>query len=492
MPNENTVDAPDNDMPSEMPNLQTPESPIGSPPPQSYLLDMTQADSCSTNLTLAHEIVVDRDFCFKQSTPPIDSLEGRVKEIVHRAFWDSVRAQLSLSPPDYTHAIRLLQEVKEILQSLLLPGHRLLRAQLDEVLDLVLIRQQAAHGALDLPRLSAYIVGTMASLCAPVRDPEIRKLRDQSDPVDLLREIMRVLGLMKMDMVNFTVQSLRPHLLQQAVQYERAKFQELLDKKQVSLDNTSAWLQRALLDASTVGSSSESSEQGGTKPHISSPVSPTAVLNRAYFLLLSWDPDSQPYPESVLMDQARMESLGQKLNLLVLEAAVLLVTSTQCGGAVFSVPGFVGNLKQTITALLEGCHQRSFDQQGALLALGEQLYKQVEQALSAQGGVPLSPGVESLLKGQITGLAEDHNPVRSLIGSRIQSYLLAVLGAPNSQRDPTVPPALLMVAPELQELAGAFRSIVNFNRTVFGPYYSPILRRLLFPEGGAEMGVDSR
>lgn len=45
------------------------------------------------------------------------------------------------------------------------------------------------------------------------------------------REILRVLGLMKTDMVNFTIQSLRPHLLQQAVQYERAKFQQILDKQ---------------------------------------------------------------------------------------------------------------------------------------------------------------------------------------------------------------------------------------------------------------------
>lgn len=494
MPNENSVDGTDSDAPSEIPNLQTPDSPSGSPPTQTYLLDMTQMEQCVSNLTLAHEIVVNRDFCFKQSTPPKDSLEGRVKEIVHRAFWDSLQAQLSLSPPDYTHAITLLQEVKEILVSLLLPGHTRLRAQLEEVLDLVLIRQQAEHGAVDLHRLSGYIVGTMASLCAPVRDPEIRKLREHTDPVHLLREIMRVLGLMKVDMVNFTVQSLRPHLLQQAVQYERAKFQELLDKKQVSLDNTTAWLQRAVLGSSPVGSSSESPEQDVTKPtvHSPSPVSPSAVLNRAYFLLLSWDPESQLYPESVLMDQARLEALGQKLHLLVLEAAVLLVTSTQCGGAVFSVPGFVGNLKQTITALLEGCHQSGFDQQGALLALGEQLYKQVHEALSAQGGVTLTPGVETLLKGQISGLAQDHNPVRSLIGSRIQSYLLAVLGAPDSQRGPAVPPALVVVAPELKELAGAFRSVVNFNRMVFGPHYSSILKKLLFSGGGAEMGVDSR
>lgn len=74
-----------------------------------------------------------------------------------------------------------------MLQSLLLPGHVRLRSQLDEVLDMELIQQEVDHGALDLHRLAGYIINTMASLCAPVRDPEVRALRDLMDPVELLR-----------------------------------------------------------------------------------------------------------------------------------------------------------------------------------------------------------------------------------------------------------------------------------------------------------------
>lgn len=36
---------------------------------------------------------------------------------------------------------------------------------------------------------------------------------------------------MKSDMINFTIQSLRPLVLQEAVQYERTKFQQILDKQ---------------------------------------------------------------------------------------------------------------------------------------------------------------------------------------------------------------------------------------------------------------------
>lgn len=71
--------------------------------------------------------------------------------------------------------------------SLLLPGHVRLRSEMDEQLDMELIQQEVDHGALDLHRLAGYIINTMASLCAPVRDPQVRALRDLKDPVELLR-----------------------------------------------------------------------------------------------------------------------------------------------------------------------------------------------------------------------------------------------------------------------------------------------------------------
>lgn len=217
------------DSTGDLPPLQKLESPTGSPPSAS-LSRLIELENCVSNLSLAHEIVVNRDFCFKPNGPPTDSLEGRVTQIIHRAFWDCLQQQLSSEPPDYSHAMILLEEVKMLLGSLLLPGHVRLRAELDEVLDMDLIKQEVSQGALDLNRLAGYVINTMGSLCAPVRDPEVRALRQLQEPAELFRGIFRVLGLMKIDMVNFTVQSLRPHLMQQAMQYERAKFQQLLDK----------------------------------------------------------------------------------------------------------------------------------------------------------------------------------------------------------------------------------------------------------------------
>lgn len=43
-----------------------------------------------------------------------NSLEKKVREIVHKAFWDCLEAQLNEDPPTYDHSIKLLGEVKEV------------------------------------------------------------------------------------------------------------------------------------------------------------------------------------------------------------------------------------------------------------------------------------------------------------------------------------------------------------------------------------------
>lgn len=68
-----------------------------------------------------------------------------------------------------------------------MPGHGRLRSSIEEVLDLPLIQQQAENGALDIGRLSQFIVGMMGSLCAPCRDKDINKLKEIHDIVPLLK-----------------------------------------------------------------------------------------------------------------------------------------------------------------------------------------------------------------------------------------------------------------------------------------------------------------
>ncbi|CAL8382920.1 unnamed protein product [Boreogadus saida] len=111
MPNHREEQA---DEPTDVPRLEELESPAGSPPQNVSMSHLMELQNCVSNLSLAHEIVVNQDFRFKSSSPPKDSLEGRVAEMVHRAFWDVLREQLESSPPDHRQAVPLLREVKTV------------------------------------------------------------------------------------------------------------------------------------------------------------------------------------------------------------------------------------------------------------------------------------------------------------------------------------------------------------------------------------------
>ncbi|XP_025060682.1 T-complex protein 11-like protein 2 isoform X2 [Alligator sinensis] len=208
-----------------------PSSPASTSPPKVVTFDELMAAARNlSNLTLAHEIAVNENFCMKHVDLPQNSLEGRVKKIVHKAFWDLLESELNEDPPEYEHAIKLFEEIKEILLSFLTPGANRIRNQICEVLDTDLIRQQAEHNAVDVHGLASYVINTMGKLCAPVRDDDIKQLKATDDIVELLRQILHVLDLMKMDMVNYTIQNLRPHLQRNLVDYERTKFQEILEE----------------------------------------------------------------------------------------------------------------------------------------------------------------------------------------------------------------------------------------------------------------------
>ncbi|XP_055464278.1 T-complex protein 11 X-linked protein 2-like [Psammomys obesus] len=184
-----------------------------------------------SKLSIAHEIIVNQNFVVEENYLPQGSLENKFVETMCNAFWDHLKNQLSSTPPDFSCALELINNIKQILVSLLLPRQNHLRNEIEEALDMDLLKQETEHGALDVPHLSNYILNLMALMCAPVRDEAVQKLESIKDPVQLLRGITQVLDLMKMDMINYTIKSIRPYLLEHSIEYERAKFQELLDKQ---------------------------------------------------------------------------------------------------------------------------------------------------------------------------------------------------------------------------------------------------------------------
>ncbi|XP_030587766.1 T-complex protein 11-like protein 1 [Archocentrus centrarchus] len=450
-------------------------TPQASPPRFVSVEELMETAKGVTNMALAHEIMVNQAFQIKPTELPEGSLERRVKEIMHKAFWDCLEAQLKEDPPSYGHAIKLLAEIKETLVSFLLPGHGRLRSQIEEVLDLPLIQQQAENGALDIGRLSQFIVWMMGSLCAPSRDEDIQKLKQITEIVPLLKAIFSVLDLMKVDMANFALSSIRPHLMQQSVEYERNKFQEFLEKQPNALDFTEKWLEDTV---KCLKDSTAAAAAGGATSDCSS-LHPLSVHNHAYLRLLRWDHTSDPFPETVLMDQVRFQEMQQEVERLVLLSSVLLIVYTTTGEAISGLPGLMETLKNTVNILLADMHSPSFSAQEALATIGEKLCVELSQCLSQHGYSPFSADRTSTLRGQISATVQPDNTVRMLMETRVHSYLLASLESSQHKTPPPLPGGLVPVSKELKELTVRFSRLVNFNKLVFSPFYQKTLQKIL-------------
>ncbi|KAM9388450.1 T-complex protein 11-like protein 2 isoform 2-T2 [Phaethornis superciliosus] len=459
-----------------------PSSPASASPPKMITFDELMAAARNlSNLTLVHEIAVNANFCIKNEDFPQNSFAGTVKEIAHKAFWDLLESELNEDPPEYEHAIKLFEEIKEILLSFLTPGANRIQNQICEVLDADLIRQQAEHNAVDIHGLANYIINTMGKLCAPVRDNDIKQLKATDNIVELLRQIFRVLDLMKMDMANYTIQSLRPYLQHNLVDYERAKFQEILEETPSALDLTTEWIKESIEDELSSVSDELSSSPGAdssSKPIIS----PTLVLNNGYLKLLQWD-YRKTFPETLITDEVRLQELREKLNQLKIIACVCLITNNMVGAAIADVPDFSDQLKRISLPLLEGMNKKTFDLKEALNAIGVQICSKVNRSLTERGLPTLDADMQSNLIGQISHIVEENNPISSLIDKRIQFFMRSLLALPDFHKCmPAMPGGLSVIQSEMEFVGSQYASIVNFNKRVYGPFYASILRKLLFPE----------
>lgn len=182
-------------------------------------------------MTLAHEIALNPEFKLEPYEPPENSLERKIKDIMHKAYWNVLREELNSTPPKYTHAIQLLNEIKECFPQILVSNDQSQKVldHINEILDETVIAQQAEQSVLDFKSYANFVIDVMGKFCAPARDDEIKKLREIEDVVETFRGILDVMSLMKLDMANFLMNFARNDILANSVEYEREKFKEYLE-----------------------------------------------------------------------------------------------------------------------------------------------------------------------------------------------------------------------------------------------------------------------
>lgn len=444
-----------------------------SPPKFVSFDDLMAAASGVKNMSLAHEIAVDANFKFEKLESPGSSIHKQVKEIIHKAFWDAFQEKITQDPPEYSHAVVLIEEVKESLLSVLLPQHTRLRAQIEEVLDTELIQQKLQNDAFDIYYYSNYVIGIMARLCAPARDEKIARLKQMKDVVSLFKEIFEVLDLMKMDMANFTIQQIRPYIQQQSVEYEKKKFDEFLKKQEEAgidgLELTRDWLKRSF----------ERLRPGGVTPREGASeanmATPAAILNGAYMELLQWD-TSRLFPETLVLDQSRLLELKDRTNRLTLVTSLLLVTYNTVGQSISGVQPLKVKMKEEICTLLEGADEKSLE--SSLENIGEQVNKNIETFLKDHGFSARDEAQQKALKGQIVALKDKDNPILSVMSKRVLDFIQQALFSKHTE-PLKVPVGMSVMEKELSQICGQFLRLISHNRSVFGPYYADIIGALL-------------
>ena len=386
-------------------------------------------------------------------------------------YWKILESQLNSSPPVYKQVLCLIQEIKDEIFQFLAPSNSSLKVEIDGVLDLDLLKQQTEYGAVDFQRYAMYILSVLARLCAPVRDDQIKELSHSTDLIAVLKGIMELIDLMKIDMANFTIKMSRPQIVQYSFEYEREKFKEFLEvQRKMNIDglqNTKIWLKRSyeLLDLDL-----EEEDVASIR---------NKVTLAAFIELLQFDQQLQAcFPETVSLDQQKIKELQVKIHVnLVVGSVILCVFATV--NSLQHIPKFKENIKSIIHILFTS--DMTLDEKVRLENIALQLVKEVRASLKANDLPPIDESKEKTLSSQIVDLNNKDNRIRCIVNRRILEFIeLALNSDPQSNSSQLqIPSGLSILQDELLAITGEFIRFASFNRSVFSEYYDQIIDGLI-------------
>jgi len=425
------------------------------------LTELLDASKGLSNMALAHEIAVDKDFSL-QKIQPANEVEKQVKELMQRAFWELLSDQLAADPPQYSQALTLLTEIKGMLFSILMPQHAKLKEKIEAILDIDLIQQQIDNDTLEFEKYAGYILGLMGMLCAPVRDERLAELKEMTEVVPLFRGIMELLEQMKLDMANFTIQQVRPVIVSQSVTYEQLKFREWVEAQEDGLGGTRQWLTRHAPQGEDRDSDVKYRKLQGQR-----------ILTDAFTELLQWD-EFYSLPETLVMDQKRIFQLRDKVERVSVSTAVILLAFSNLNSVI--IPQDSQQVKETIKKHIDILLQ-DFNEDDDLLAIlpnvAVQVVKDVNDYLEGKKKDKLGEALVEDLTKQIVSLEDPNQRIRDLLQKRIVDFCKQAISG--NTKNLQVPPGLTICKSELGDIAGHFVRLVNYNKSVFGEFYNEII-----------------
>lgn len=428
-------------------------------PPASQIAGWNQLMS---NQKLAHELIMDPNFEMKRADE--NTLEGQITKIAKQAFFDSMNQEFEKGNFK-NHVPGLLEDIRNALV-IMLPEKSKVGEQIKEVLDMELIVQQLDKNSFDIPQCLHFIVSKMLQLCAPIRDAVIRDIANETHLAKAFERILDVLEDMKLDLMNFQLQSVKPYLMQQAAEYEKTKFNEALERNQVQLDRTKEWLKKSVVDLQSV--TAARNPENITHPDLR--VKFESVYNSALLgLLFSNTPIEQDsLAETLLLDFERICSLQNEAQAIAIVSALVMLSKN-------IVPELRRNdtaskkLKESLFILLEH-KETSIDN----LAL--QIISTINECLSEK---KVSVEQESIIKSMVEKTVSFTDPVYSLICRRMQTNVMNELEKGVFRKESLASHGLDTVSNELENLSKKIHLLAKHNKDVYVQHYDLILNSLI-------------
>ena len=357
--------------------------------------------------------------------------------------------------------------------------------EIAEVLDNEFLTQQMKNNAFDLHKTTSYIASKMLQLCAPVRDAEIRSIETSKSLGVALVSILDILQSMKLDMANFRLESIKPYLKNEAVNFERNKFKAALEKGSISLEKTILWL------GSSVNSIKETADQRNPEQleSLDLNIKFSRVLDQAFLGLFFAPTALEPasLAETLIGDVKRLFGFQNEFQGIAITAAVAHLAQNL-------VPAFK-NQSQAMKELTKKMFDLLQGPSTSLATISNLIIEMANELMHHQGRVKanLSNLTSSPVQQQLCELsAEKVQLVRSMVDKTLSlkdPFLSVILRRiekitrlylqDDSKKLSYASNGLLLVQSELENLLERIGILVKHNRNVFAHYYDNIISQLL-------------
>ncbi|KAJ1914317.1 cAMP-mediated signaling protein sok1, partial [Tieghemiomyces parasiticus] len=321
-------------------------SPSLIPPINRFTLRELGLPQMLNNIQLRHDIVLESNLEFR---PNNFGDAGRQKEREAADYWHSVdielrnlkylmntatgrqaastsparplasKTTLSLSTSKITF---LISEVREIMSEMLTPNDTQLREELMANLDVKLIHQQLQHGVFNVVNVVNYITTVLKRHCAPVRDALIESILrsvHRGEYGRTLRRCFELLEVMRLDLANHQIRTMRTQLIAQAPQFELSYISSVISSGGMSISRTKAWWKAQLL-----ADAKQALAQGAA---IDRPVNRLAVFLTGFVHLVATDSRTwaDRVPETFYLDNLRLNQFRGEWHNVYVMGIILLI-----------------------------------------------------------------------------------------------------------------------------------------------------------------------